>query len=65
MKHQINNYELSKINYKTVIGALKNSHPHILSAKLEKNQDEIYELSVTVAYEFLPEIKEVMVFEKK
>lgn len=34
MRHEIVNYELAKINYKTVIGSLKGQHPQILSASL-------------------------------
>ena len=44
---------------------MKNQHPQILKAKLEKNPDEIYVLTITVSYEFLPEIKEQIYFDKR
>lgn len=56
---------MAKVNFKTVVAALKGSHPQILSATLEKNVDEVFEMQIKVAYEFLPEIVEKLVFEKR
>jgi hypothetical protein len=65
LRHEIKNYELAKINYKTVVASLKGQHPNILSATLEKNPDELYVLTVKVAYEFLPETIETIMFDKR
>lgn len=65
LKHEVKNYELTKINYKTVIASIKQQHPQILRAKFEKNADEIYVLTITVNYEFLPEIREEIFFDKR
>ena len=50
LKHEVVNQELTKVNYKTVIASLKQQHPQILKAKLEKNPDELYVLTITVNY---------------
>jgi hypothetical protein len=34
LRHEIVNYELAKINYKTVVAGLKGQHPNILTASL-------------------------------
>lgn len=65
LRHEIVNYELAKINYKTVVASLKGQHPNILSATLDKNPDELYVLTVKVAYEFLPETIETIIFDKR
>jgi hypothetical protein len=65
MRHEIKDQELTKINYRTVIAALKATHPQIISAKLQLNSDEIYELTITVAYEYLPPVVETLIFNKR
>ncbi len=64
-RYEAKDYELKKINYKTVIAAVKNTHPQIISAKFTKTEDDSHILTTTVRYEFLPEINEEIVFEKK
>jgi hypothetical protein len=44
---------------------LKGQHPNILSASLDKNSDELYILTIKVAYEFLPETIEKIIFDKR
>lgn len=58
-------YELTKINSKTVVAAIKGQHPQILKASLAKNADELFVLTVNVSYEFLPEIEEKIIFSKR
>ena len=48
-----------------MVAALKNSHPNIISARLSKNEDLQFELAVSVSYEFLPEVRETMKFERR
>jgi hypothetical protein len=65
LHHELRGYCLAKINYKTVLAALKKTHPEIISAKLEKGESGKYELTVTVGYEFLPEVREVFPLESR
>ncbi len=44
---------------------MKGQHPNILSASLDKNPDELYVLTIKVAYEFLPETIETIMFDKR
>lgn len=44
---------------------MKGQHPNILSAKLEKNPDELFVLTIKVSYEFLPETVETIMFDKR
>lgn len=62
MQYEVKAHELSKINFKTVIAGLKRTHPQLIKAVLNRTEDQNYELVVTVSYEFLPEIKEVIKF---
>lgn len=50
MRHEVKEHPLTKINYRTVLAALKATHPQIISAALSLNSDEIYELIVKVTY---------------
>lgn len=65
LRHEVVNHDLTKINYKTVEASLKGMHPNILKSSLSKNPDELYVLTVTVSYQFLPEIKEEIIFSKR
>lgn len=58
-------FTLEKINYKTVLAAIKGTHPNIISAKFTKTESDQHILSIRVSYEFLPEIVEELVFEKR
>lgn len=42
-----------------MLAALKKTHPQIITASLGKNAEGQFELVVVVAYEFLPEQREV------
>jgi hypothetical protein len=64
-RYDLKDYPLKKINYKTVVAAIKGTHPQIISAKFTRNEDDVHVLTVKVSYEFLPEINEELVFEKK
>lgn len=55
-RYEIKDHTLEKINYKTVIAAIKNTHPNIISAKFSNSEDDVHTLVVKVSYEFLPEI---------
>ena len=64
-RYEVKNYAFEKINYKTVVAALKNTHPNIISAAFTKNEGDVHVLTVKVAYEYLPEIQEQLIFEKR
>lgn len=48
-----------------MVSSLKQQHPQILKASLAKNPDELFVLTITVNYEFLPEIREDIIFDKR
>ena len=54
LRHELKAYPLAKINYRTVLAALKKTHPQIISAALGRSEEGKFELTVAVAYEFLP-----------
>jgi len=45
-----------------VVAGLKGLHPNIITARLGRNSEQEYELTISVAYEFLPEVVEKIVF---
>jgi hypothetical protein len=65
LRHELRNHALTKINFRTVLAALKKTHPQIITATLSKNAEGQYELAVVVAYEFLPEQKELFTLESR
>ena len=50
VRYEIKDHLLEKINYKTVLAAIKGSHPQIISAKFQQDEDDVHTLIVTVAY---------------
>ena len=46
----LKNKELDKINYKTVLAAIKGSHPQIIKAKFVRTEGDVHKLIITVAY---------------
>ena len=64
-RYEVRDYSLEKINFKSVLAGVKGTHPQIISAKFEMTEIGEECLVVKVTYEFLPEILERIVFEKK
>jgi hypothetical protein len=65
LRHELRGHALTKINFRTVLAALKKTHPQIITASLKKNSEGQFELVIVVSYEFLPEVREVFTLESK
>lgn len=53
-RYEAKNYNLQKINFKSVVAGVKGTHPQIILAKFEKTESGEECLTVKVSYEFLP-----------
>ena len=65
LRYEVKDVVIAKINFKTIVAGLRNTHPQIIKAHLSINEEGKYELSVVVSYEFLPEVRENYVFESR
>lgn len=48
-----------------MLAGIRGTHPQIITADLEQGENGQFCLSVAVKYEFLPEVKEELKFEKR